>query len=144
MYVLYSCIALLCFYQNGRYCFSIGHTVTVSGIFLMLHFLMCYLGFSGCKVFLYVVTWTPYLLARAPSWNLKGCKWILLCNFIHQWLYWIPIYLFAETKIRTKTICCSVYHCCTTLKQRFKPSLECVKDLQWWESLAMVPAGNKA
>ena len=139
MYVLYSCIALLCFYQNGRYCFSIGHTVTVSGIFL------CAIWGSLDAKFSYMLL--PGLrtqLARAPSWNLKGCKWILLCNFIHQWLYWIPIYLFAETKIRTKTICCSVYHCCTTLKQRFKPSLECVKDLQWWESLAMVPAGNKA
>ena len=43
-----------------------------------------------------------------------------------------------------------LYHYCTTsfskvwtqILRRFKPCSRCVGDLQWWESLTMVPAGN--
>ena len=47
---------------------------------------------------------------------------------------------------------CSGYHYCTTsfnsawtqVLRRFKPCLGRAGDSQWWGSLAMVPAGNKA
>ena len=46
---------------------------------------------------------------------------------------------------------CSGYHHCTTsfnkawtqLLRRFKTCSQCAGNLRWWESLAIVPAGNK-
>ena len=92
-----------------------------------------------------------YLLLALFSPNLKK-KSIPLYIYIYIYMIYIDIYIYIYIYIYIMALWCSGYHYCTTslneawtqVLHRFKSCSQRVKDSQWWRSLRIIQARNKA